>query len=214
MHAEILFADAEWKSVFVEGDYRNLICDIYNGEKLMYAGLKLDLPGHYQLKNVLTVLATVEKLREQGLIIKEEIIKEALGTVRSLTAFAGRWQVLSENPLIICDTAHNTGGLREVMLQLQEIPSRQTHFVLGMVKDKDVDAVLKLFPKKGKYYFCKPDLPRGLDAGELLTLASKQGLEGFAYDSVAIALAEAKKQADKEDLIYVGGSTFVVAEVI
>jgi dihydrofolate synthase/folylpolyglutamate synthase len=214
MNAGISFADQLWSSVFVKENYNSLSCDIFREGELVYEKLELDLPGHYQLKNILTVLASIEKLREAGLVISDTHLREALSRVRLLTGFAGRWQVLSENPLIICDTAHNTAGLKEVMKQLSEMPCKQLHFVLGMVSDKDVDAVLKLFPSNARYYFCKPALPRGLDAGELSVLAQKYGLRGLVYDSVGSAYDSARKQAEKEDIIYIGGSTFVVAEVV
>ena len=212
--AEICFADEHYRAKIREGNGRFLSCDIYKGEELLYEALVLDLPGHYQLKNILTVLASVEVLKKQGYTLGDAHVREALMQVRPLTGFAGRWQVLSEDPLVICDTAHNVGGLTEVMQQLKDMPCNRLHMVLGMVKDKDVDAVLRVFPVSATYYFCSPNLPRGLDAGELALKAQKHGLKGGIYASVGHAYAAARKEAQKEDIVYVGGSTFVVGEVL
>ena len=130
------------------------------------------------------------------------------------TGLLGRWQVLQENPKVICDTAHNSEGLTIVMRQLRKEKFDKLHIVLGMVRDKNLGDLLPLFPKNAQYYFCKPNVPRGMKAGLLKTSAAKYGLNGEVFESVTLALRTAKKQASKEDLIYVGGSTFVVAEVL
>ena len=125
----------------------------------------------------------------------------------------GRWQQLGENPKIICDTAHNKHGLAVVMNQIQKEKFENLHIVLGVVNDKDLDAILPLFPRKATYYFCKPDSARGLDTEILKEAAEKHDLIGEKYESVELAFAEAKKNASQNDFIYVGGSTFVVAEL-
>jgi dihydrofolate synthase/folylpolyglutamate synthase len=172
-----------------------------------------DLTGSYQLKNIAGVLQACNVLNEYGYIIKDEDITVALTQVRKLTGLRGRWDVLQNNPLIIADIAHNEGGLIETIDQLVKT-NRDIHFVLGFVKDKDVQKILRLFPKHAKYYFCKPDLPRGLDAAVLAQMASENQLTGTVHDSVHAALIAAKNVALYEDIIYVGGSTFVVAEVV
>jgi dihydrofolate synthase/folylpolyglutamate synthase len=126
----------------------------------------------------------------------------------------GRWEVLSENPMILCDSAHNIAGISAAMNQLRAMEFEQLHIVLGFVSDKPLNEVLELFPKSAKYYFAKPNIPRGLNAKKLKELVAPFGLKGRTYVSVKNALKAAKRSADKDDLIYVGGSIFVVAEVV
>ncbi len=175
---------------------------------------QLDLTGSYQLKNVKTVLAAVNELRAQGFIITDEHIKTALRQVKKLTGLHGRWEVLTKHPLTICDTGHNPDGIQEVLKNIAAVSYDQLHFVIGMVNDKDIGKVLAMLPKDAVYYFCKPDIPRGLEAESLKQKGESFGLRGEAYPSVKAALAAAQKNAKENDLVFVGGSTFVVAEVI
>ncbi|MDB5115378.1 MAG: fgs [Mucilaginibacter sp.] len=174
----------------------------------------LDLTGSYQLKNIKTVLAAVDELRLQGFVITDEHIKTALGQVKKLTGLHGRWEVLSKNPLTICDTGHNPEGIQEVLKNIEAVSYKQLHMVIGMVNDKDSSKVLSMLPKNAIYYFAKPDIPRGLEAESLKQKAETFGLHGDAYLSVKAALSAAQKNAKTNDLIFVGGSTFVVAEVV
>jgi dihydrofolate synthase / folylpolyglutamate synthase len=174
----------------------------------------LDLTGLYQVKNLATVLCAVDELRKQGFTITEERVQSALKQVKSLTGLMGRWQTLSTNPLVICDTGHNVDGIREVVKNIEAIPFEKLHMVIGMVKDKDISSVLKLLPQKATYYFCQPDIPRAKAAEELAKEAKVYHLEGNAYSSIPEALNAAKRNASSKDLIFVGGSTFVVAEVV
>jgi dihydrofolate synthase/folylpolyglutamate synthase len=173
-----------------------------------------DLKGNYQKINQRTVQKTLQILKEKGWLISEENISKGLTKVISNTGLLGRWQVLQETPKIICDTAHNKEGLRFVLEQLEEEQYRSLHIVLGMVNDKDVAAVLALFPDNATYYFCKPDIARGMNVSQLQTSAKEFGLNGESYASVQKALNAAIVNALPEDLIFVGGSTFVVAEVV
>ncbi|HEY9221505.1 MAG TPA: folylpolyglutamate synthase/dihydrofolate synthase family protein [Lutibacter sp.] len=173
-----------------------------------------DLKGAYQIHNIKTVLQTLEVLKLKGFIISEENIKNGLQNVVKNTGLLGRWQVLNEQPKVICDTAHNAEGLVYVLKQLQEEKFEQLHIVIGVVNDKDLKSVLPLFPKNAKYYFCRPNIPRGLDAQEFQRQCAKFQLMGEAYNSVETAYKTALEKASKNDLIYVGGSTFVVAEVL
>ncbi len=175
--------------------------------------LKSDLTGSYQLRNIAGVLKACDVLNEYGYIIQEETINNALTQVRKLTGLRGRWDVLQTNPLTIADIAHNEGGLKETIDQLTK-SEKKIHFVIGFVKDKDLQKILRLFPKEANYYFCKPDLPRGLDVNELVKMATDHQLHGKVYDSVNAAWQAAKSSADAVDIIYIGGSTFVVAEII
>lgn len=173
-----------------------------------------DLIGDYQFHNKKTVQQTISILNNQtDFKVSNEQLKEGLLNVVKNTGLQGRWQQLGENPKIICDTAHNKHGLSVVMNQLKNEKFENLHIVLGVVNDKDLDSILPLFPKDAKYYFCRPDSSRGLSTEILQNEAKKHDLIGDQYDSVEIAFAEAKKKAAKNDFIYVGGSTFVVAEL-
>lgn len=176
--------------------------------------LELDLTGTYQLKNVKTVLAAVDELRLQGFIITDDHLKTALSQVKTLTGLHGRWEVLSDQPLTICDTGHNPEGIKEVLQNIASVKYNNLHFVLGVVNDKDISKILAMLPKMATYYFCKPDIPRGLEAESLKLKAESFDLNGQTYPSVKIALQTAQQAASKNDLVFVGGSTFVVAEAV
>ncbi len=176
--------------------------------------LKLDLTGSYQLKNVKTVLTAVDELRQQGFNISDNDIRNALSQVKTLTGLHGRWETLSTNPLTICDTGHNPDGIQEVLKNIAAVNYQHLHFVIGMVNDKDITKVLSMLPADATYYFCKPDIPRGLEAESLRLKAEAVDLHGAAYPSVKEALQAAQSNAGDSDLVFVGGSTFVVAEVV
>ncbi|MEM9078584.1 MAG: folylpolyglutamate synthase/dihydrofolate synthase family protein [Bacteroidota bacterium] len=171
-----------------------------------------DLLGAYQVKNVRGVVTTVNKLK--GFDIKEKHIKKGLQHVVKNTGILGRWQILDKKPTVICDTAHNKEGLVAVLNQLQKQKYDTLHMVLGFVSDKNLNALLPLFPKKATYYFVKPDVNRGLPEEKLHSIANSFGLKGGAYSSVKGGFEAAKKVAKDSDIVYVGGSTFVVAEVL
>lgn len=171
------------------------------------------LLGDYQTANKRTVQQTISVL-ENELAISEIHIKNGFINVIKNTGLQGRWQQLGNNPKVICDTAHNSHGLKIVLNQIQKEKFEVLHFVLGVVNDKDLEEILPLFPKNAKYYFCRPNIPRGLDEEILREKASKFNVIGISYNSVSDAYADALKNADKNDLIYIGGSTFVVAEVL
>lgn len=174
---------------------------------------RTDLKGKYQVKNIRAVVAAVRGMSLPNM--SEEVIKAGLLKTVENTGLLGRWQQLGTDPLIICDTAHNREGLELVMSQLQEEDYDHLHMVIGVVKDKDLDRVLPIFPvNKVTYYFARPDIPRGMDAADLHAKASTYGLNGAVFDSVSGAFAEAKKNAGSGDLIFVGGSNFTVAEVL
>jgi dihydrofolate synthase / folylpolyglutamate synthase len=174
---------------------------------------ELDLTGSYQVKNLCGVLSAL-KIVSESFFISEQNIKDGLRQVTKLTGIQGRWQQISEKPLIICDTGHNEDGIKEVLHNLSLYKFKQLHFVLGMVNDKDVSSILKLLPKKASYYFTKASIPRALDAEELKSLASVAGLKGEKFGSVNEAVKAAKKKSKKDDLIFIGGSTFVVADAL
>jgi dihydrofolate synthase/folylpolyglutamate synthase len=175
--------------------------------------LTIDLKGGYQAKNIAGVLASIDVLRKMGLAISDHQIAQGLKAVMRLTGLRGRWQTIGEKPLIICDTGHNEGGIREVVKQINEIPYHHLHMVIGLVKDKDVSKVLSLLPARATYYFCAASIPRAMPAEELKQKAEKYGLKGKIFHQVTDALQAAKANSEIDDLIFVGGSTYVVAEV-
>jgi len=176
--------------------------------------LTTDLQGAYQEKNIKGVIAVTELLIYQGWDITPENIAQGLLHVVHNTNLKGRWQTLGSYPTIVCDTGHNVGGLTYVMEQLKKQTYTHLHIVVGFVKEKDVNSVLELFPKEATYYFCSPAIARGLNVDTLKEIATAKGLQGERYSSVAEALNAAKAQALPSDFIFVGGSTFVVAEVL
>ncbi|MEZ4827393.1 MAG: folylpolyglutamate synthase/dihydrofolate synthase family protein [Bacteroidia bacterium] len=175
---------------------------------------ELDQLGDYQRKNLVTTLAAVKVLVEEGWDISEKAITKGLAVTRTNSRLSGRMQVMSSHPTIICDTGHNEGGIRLVMEQLARMPKNQLHFVLGMVADKDHHKILALLPKDAAYYFVKPSVPRGLDSSVLSEKAAEYGLRGNSYATVAEGLQAAKDKALPEDIIFIGGSTFVVADAM
>lgn len=206
-------SQAETLSVF-ENIAETNFSKIYFADKELLVGYESDLKGYYQQKNIKTVLQTVKILSDQPFIISDDNIKKGLLNVVKNTGLKGRWQILQQQPKVICDIAHNKEGLTYVMNQLKDETYNQLHIVFGVVNDKDVNSIVSLLPKNAIYYFCKPNIPRGLDADELYHKFTLNGFNGKSYSSVREAFNEAKLQATKNDLIYVGGSTFVVAEII
>ena len=198
----------------LEYNFNSMELNVSYLNQLTYPNLILDLTGEYQLQNVGTAIQTIEVMRLQGIEIPDEAIYEGLRNVQSHTGFAGRWQVLQENPLLVADCAHNTGGLSILFKQVKEQSFQQLHIVTGAVNDKDLDAGLNLFPAHAIYYFCKPDIPRGLDAVQLQELALSKGLKGSSFPSVFAALRQALQNAGKNDMILICGSIFVVAEAL
>lgn len=173
-----------------------------------------DLKGPYQKENQLTLLHCIKVLKSLSFHVNEENIRSGLSRVVNNTGLRGRWEWIGRNPGILLDTAHNADGISVVFREILSLDFKKLHVVLGMVSDKDVSMVLKLLPAHAVYYFCRPDIPRGLDENELRNEAMKFGLSGDSFASVSMALEKAKKVAGRDDLIYVGGSTFVVAEAL
>lgn len=188
---------------------------IYFASDLIAEDFPSALQGHYQIHNKKTVLQTIRILQQHSEFqISEQNIKDGLQYVVANTGLLGRWQQLSEAPKVIADTAHNKSGLEMTLAQVAASRFAQLHIVLGVVSDKDLDEILPLFPKDARYYFCKPDLPRGLDAAILAEKANAFGLNGTVHESVSAAYQNALQHAGPNDFIYIGGSTFVVAEIL
>lgn len=176
---------------------------------------KVDLPlkGSYQTRNITGVLKTIDVLATQGFAFRQADVVKGLEKVVINTHLKGRWQKLSDRPLVICDTGHNIDGITEVVKQIETIPYRKLHFVFGVVKDKDISGILKLIPQQAACYFCQAKLPRAMDAWELSQKAADVGLHGEVIPDVNEAKRRAMMNAGEDDLIFIGGSTFVVAEL-
>ena len=203
----------ETKPVFekIAKVHRSPICFVEDENIEEY---KIDLLGDYQNKNSKTAVKAIETLNEKGWSISKKAIKNGLASIISNTGLLGRWQVLQENPKVICDTAHNKEGLILVINQLKKESFNKLHIVLGLVDDKNLENILSLFPGDAEYYFCKPNVLRGMDVSILKKYGNKIKLKGDEYASVKDAYQIAKQNAKKEDVIFIGGSTFVVAEVL
>lgn len=213
-NAPIYFADqiVDCDKVHVESlDYQKF--DIWKNNELYIEAVEFPLLGYYQKKNLATVICAVEILKEKFNIDKKDIINGLEFVVKN-TNLMGRWQVLSRQPLVIADTGHNVGGVKEITMQLGDMVFRKLHFVLGCVNDKDIDGILNLLPQYAEYYFCKADIPRGLDANILADKALQVGLRGNVYESVQQAYQSALNNAHFDDVVFIGGSNFTVAEVI
>ena len=212
--APITFADKQYK-VLSHNFQDGLLCIELLEKTTNKAQLyKLDLTGTYQIKNIQGVLACINNLKHKGFLIEDENILYALQHVKKLTGLMGRWQIISEKPLIIADTGHNEDGIKEVVKNIERYSYKKLHMIIGVVNDKDVTSILKLLPKNAIYYFCKANIPRALPEKELFELAKQHDLKGKKFNSVSMALSEAKKQAKSDDLIFIGGSTFTVADAL
>ena len=214
VNADISFADDVFELKKLSHKELDVACfDVWKNNELYIEELESPLLGEYQAKNIATALQAADVIKNQfGL--SHNIITDGIRDMASNTGFRGRWQVLSKNPLTICDTAHNKEGIKEVVSQLRQLNYDQLHFVLGMVNDKNIDQLLRLLPHEATYYFCKADIPRGLAEKELKMAAHEVGLRGRRHSSVREAYNVALNNAGANDLIFIGGSTFVVAEIV
>jgi dihydrofolate synthase/folylpolyglutamate synthase len=224
--SEIIFADQEWSVRESDSPRRHKdtkdqtvfphsrFFDLYKNDVLRFEKLEIPLMGEYQKKNIITLMGACKALENSGIKIQDDQIRRGIENVIRNTGLSGRWQVLSRDPLTICDTGHNLAGISMVLDQIRHTPHRHLHMVFGIVNDKDITPILKILPENATYYFCKADIPRGLDAHVLEGQARNAGLNGRAYPSARTALNAAKKEAEPDDLIFIGGSTFVVAEVL
>lgn len=200
-------------TVQLRDEHGNILFDVLKNGKPAQKGIALPLQGIYQQKNLAGVLQAVDILRQQGWKISEEQLLDGLTKVMSQTGLKGRWQKLGTNPLIVCDTGHNLDGVAQVVKQLQQLSYHQLFMVIGMVKDKDISGVLELLPKDANYYFCQASIPRALDAGILAEKARGIGLKGEVIANVNDAIHQARARASADDVIFIGGSTFIVAEI-
>lgn len=187
--------------------------DMVKNGRSLFSDIKLPLQGSYQRKNLAGVLQTIEILVDSGWAISNENIAGGLLQVVRQTGLKGRWQKLNDKPLTICDTGHNIDGMKELVQQIKMQPYKNLHMVLGMVNDKDIDEVLAILPKDAMYYFCEAKIPRALAAAALAEQAAYKGLKGVVVPDVNEAIRLANTKATANDMIFIGGSTFVVAEI-
>jgi len=211
--ADIYFADQIFEIAAGENYNTHQQFEVVKGGQKYLPGLDVSLGGQYQRYNIPGVLGVIELLNQKGFRVTEENIRQGFSNVTGYTGFKGRWQILNQKPLIICDSGHNEDGIKQVVAQLESLKASQVHVVFGMVKDKDITKVLQLLPSTYKYYFCQASLPRALPATELKALAADYNLRGAYYPDVNTAIRAARQQAAETDVIFIGGSTFVVAEI-
>ena len=219
MKANIHFADENWIAKNVK--YTPLttsfnVCNKKDNRYFFSEKIETDLLGSYQTKNIIGVLQATDILRRLGFEkIKKEGVLNALKKVQALTNMVGRWQLLSKkNPLIIADSSHNEAGLQLAMKQLTAYSFDELHIILGFVKGKENTDLWKILPKNARYYFCKANIPRAVSTDILMQKAKQYNLKCKAFNSVKKAFEIAKKNAEEQDIIYIGGSNYVVAEVL
>jgi dihydrofolate synthase/folylpolyglutamate synthase len=215
--APISFASKKLSAIQLRETWEKQTYDVLSTKgDAVYSGLRIGCAGPFQGHNLVTSLHAIQTLAriDPRFELNDQHVRAGLLDMKKLSGYQGRWQILGKQPLVICDSAHNAGGLELTLGKLLAKRFNTRHFVLGVVNDKDLDGLLSQFPQDGKYYFCRPDIPRGLGAVELSAIAELYGLHGKCYQSVRKALAAAKRAAGTKDLIFVGGSTFVVAEVL
>jgi len=213
-NAPVYFANKEYYTDYEmrTSDYKQIL-NIKKNNKPEYLNLKTDLFGTYQKKNIITALKSIEILSE-NFNISENHIYTGILNVKTNTNFKGRWQILAYNPLTIADTGHNNAGIKEVVEQIRKTQYKKLHFIYGTVNDKNIETILNLLPEDALYYFTKAQIPRALNENILFEKAKTFNLKGQTYSTVKEAFQAAKQNANKEDLIFIGGSTFIVAEVI
>lgn len=211
--APLYFAEDHYHVTSVATTAEGLQLRVYKRLSNKAIGLTFSLGGQYQAQNIAGILATIDRLRERGWQLSSKDVALGFANVSTLTGLKGRWQVLQRNPLCVADTGHNAEAWREIMEQLRTYAAPQYHFVLGISQGKDVSALLDILPKDGKYYFCQADVARALSAHVLAHEARKVNLAGEVIEGVQQAYAYARQQAAPDDVVFVGGSSFVVAEL-
>ncbi|HTB52551.1 MAG TPA: folylpolyglutamate synthase/dihydrofolate synthase family protein [Ferruginibacter sp.] len=214
-NAPIYFAQDEYAVSNIQLDKKELHCDVTSTKENITESFTLDLNGFYQIKNLCAVLLTEGILMKNGFGINSAVEKYALSHVKELTGLYGRWDVIHEQPTIALDVAHNEDGIKQVLTQISKytISTTKVHFIIGMVRDKEIDKVLTLLPKGAHYYFSNAHIPRALNANELKDKAAEYNLIGNSFDDVNEAIQSAKEKATNDELIIVCGSVFLVGEV-
>ena len=210
VHAPVIFAEEE---LLLKSFSRNED-GTYLYQTADYENLTGELGGLCQLKNTNTLLSAIRQLRKSGYQLNEKDVRQGFAHVCEQTGLMGRWQQLSEKPTIVCDTGHNTGGMQYIVEQLKRQTYQTLRIVIGMVNDKDINGVLAMLPKKAQYYFTQASVKRALPADQMKEAAANFGLQGESYPNVASAVRAARQEASDKDFIFVGGSTFIVADLL
>jgi len=215
LNSQILFAS---DSIEAKPNNADKINDskynIYKNNELLFRNLESGLKGNYQRNNIITSIMCLEKLKDLGIMISTENIHEGLKNVIKNTGIRGRWEIISREPLIICDIGHNTDGIKEVVKQIKYHDYSKLHIIIGLMNDKNPQDFLQLLPNNAKYYFTRAEIPRSMDQEILRKEANKKGLSGKSYPDVLTAFDFVKKEANKNDIIFIGGSTFIVSDFI
>lgn len=214
-NSKLIFAPSIWETTHIEKTATTLniqVNVVHHPEQI--EAYELDLNGSYQRKNLIGVLAALDELARLGYPISKGNRHYALAHVKTLTGLMGRWQTLEQNPLIICDTGHNEQGWKEILLSINQQKFNHLHLVIGVMADKDIESLLTTLPKEATYYFCRPHFDRALNEQALQEQAAEKGLIGQAYPSIADAIKATKAVAQDDDFIFIGGSSFVVAEAL
>jgi len=214
LNSPIIFANEHYHAIDWQYKHHELVVEIGVGHSEDKKFYRLDLPGIYQTKNLVTTLAAIRELEKKGYPFFDSQIKNGLRNVKKQTGLHGRWEIINEQPAVIMDVAHNADGIKQLLRQLELIEPKHLHIVIGVVRDKDLDQVLSLLPKYAQYYFTQAQIPRALPADNLLEAAAKYDLKGESFPEVNAALKQALSKASKDDLILICGSVFVVGEVV
>ena len=212
-NASVQFAEENFVTSYIDAEGELLLCNVKDVAENVTEKLRCGLSGLYQTKNICTVLAAVKELRKLEINIPETALHSGIERVKEITGLRCRWEILQQHPTIIADVAHNKDGIQQVINQLNiNYPTTQLHFVLGFVRDKDVENVLALFPDNAKYYFTNAHIPRAMVNTELQKKAAKAGLVGESFETVNEAVDAAKQDATETDVIMICGSFFIIAE--
>ena len=210
----ISFAQDDFMATYLPPAGEALHCEIVNTRTQAAMAVTTDLAGLYQVQNLCTLFAAIEQLRKQQYRIDDKMVVAGLQEVKKITGLRGRWDILSTHPTVIVDVGHNEDGIKNIIHQLQtQYPNAPLHFILGFAKDKNLDALLELFPKTATYYFSNAHIPRALPHNELKALASKKKLSGQSFDHINDAFKHALQNAAAQDVIMICGSFFVIAEL-
>lgn len=213
--ASIIWAQNEYKIPYLlQTVTQRQVINVRKDEQVVYENLELDLLGKYQKHNLITVLAAVNEIQKQEINILEKDIYSGLKQVAKTTGLKGRWQIIGNNPLIVCDAGHNEDGVKQIVEQIKNTAHKELHIIWGMVNDKDINVILQLLPKSAHYYFTRPSIERALSEHTLMTKCQEFGLKGESYNTVTNALAAAKINMKREDFLFIGGSTFIVADCL
>lgn len=214
IHSPITFAQEKRYVAGWQYEHHQLAVEVVDKTTAAHHTWQLDLPGIYQTHNLLTVLEAAHQLQQMGWNTNMPVVQKALSQVKKLTGLHGRWELVHQHPSVILDVGHNVDGVKQIVQQLELSNYHHLHIVMGMVKDKEIDAVLALLPKQATYYFTQAQIPRAMDAVSLAQKAETFGLKGYSFPEVNLALRDAMAHAHKEDLILVCGSVFLVGEVV